>query len=367
MFFLTGLTKNISNMVKIIMPQLTLPYSPRDATKSILKKLFSRRMRDVIEKRFGLKNHKIATLESIGKEYKITRERVRQIEADALKFLRKDEHIAGLAPIFAVLEDCVREHGGVMTHKALLAQSTEERHHHDLTLLLTLNRAFHFLPETEKHEARWSIDKRIALGVEDMLGDVTGQMERRKEIVSWEELREMLARYAGKMMGKTPDQPALESYLAIAKTIQKNPYGEYGLAHWPSIRPIGVKDKAYAALRKARHPLHFRAVAAAINTAGWNGRRAHPQTVHNELIKDNRFILVGRGLYGLAEWGGYEPGGVREILVSLLRRAAPQPVSQEEAIQSVLAKRAVKAQTVLLNLQDKSLFRKTDEGKYLLV
>ncbi len=53
--------------------------------------------RQVIEKRFGLNDGETMTLDRIGKEYKITRERVRQIENKALKKLRsitREENLA---------------------------------------------------------------------------------------------------------------------------------------------------------------------------------------------------------------------------------------------------------------------------------
>jgi hypothetical protein len=106
-------------------------------------------------------------------------------------------------------------------------------------------------------------------------------------------------------------------------------------------------------------------VAERIDKAGWSKRRAHPQTVHNELIKDPRFVLIGRGLYALKEWG-YEPGVVREILVSVMKEAGT-PLSKDDIVRLVSERRFVKPQTILLNLQNKSLFRRTEDGKYTLV
>lgn len=107
-------------------------------------------------------------------------------------------------------------------------------------------------------------------------------------------------------------------------------------------------------------PLHFREVATAISKSGWSAKKAHPQTVHNELIKDSRFVLVGRGTYGLAEWG-YTPGTVANVIVSLLK-SAKKPLTKEEIAQKVLAARFVKPNTVFLNLQNRELFRRTPEG-----
>lgn len=322
-------------------------------------------MQDVIKRRFGLAGGKVATLESIGREYKITRERVRQIEADALKILRRDEHLVELHTLFQALEARLASLGGVAAHHRFLAECADKAHHRDLVLLLTLNKLFQKLPETETHHERWTLDRQTAAGVEKILVGVAADLEKTAATVPEQKLYEIAARNAMEIMGRVPEARVLETYLATSKIIGKNPYGEYGLVSWPTISPTGVKDKAYAALAKSGVPLHFRQVAAAIDRAGWSRRKAHPQTVHNELIKDKRFVLVGRGLYGLAKWG-FEPGAVREVLVSVFQRAK-KPLSKEQAIQLVLEKRAVKPQTILLNLQNKSLFRKMENEEYTLV
>ncbi|MBI4159900.1 winged helix-turn-helix domain-containing protein, partial [Candidatus Wolfebacteria bacterium] len=149
-----------------------------------------------------------------------------------------------------------------------------------------------------------------------------------------------------------------------SKLIKQNPYGEFGLVSWPTIRPRGIKDRAFAVLDRAAKPMHFREVAAAISKSGWSSKKAHPQTVHNELIKDPRFVLVGRGLYALANWG-YESGTVSDVISSLLK-SSKRPLSKEAIVESVLKSRFVKPNTVLLNLQNKTLFRKVAEG-YALV
>ena len=71
--------------------------------------------------------------------------------------------------------------------------------------------------------------------------------------------------------------------------------------------------------------LNFREISEAINRTNFVGRAAHPQTVHNELIKDPRFVLVGRGIYGLSEHG-FKPGIAREIISQILKEEGPLPL-----------------------------------------
>jgi len=70
--------------------------SPSEATnKNILREkieealdLLTARERDVLKMRFGLDDGYPHTLEEVGKHFRVTRERIRQIEAKALKKLR---------------------------------------------------------------------------------------------------------------------------------------------------------------------------------------------------------------------------------------------------------------------------------------
>ena len=319
-------------------------------------------MRAVITQRFGLKGKK-KTLELIGKEYKITRERVRQIEQEAFAHLYKDEVLAHVEPLAVLVENMLLAHGGVMAQHHLFSSLTDPAEYTHLFFVLRANLRLHYLEETKMHYQGWASDREKAHHAVDTLHQMVRILSEKQTPHDFKEMHTLLCSLQKEAeISWTPE--ASEALLAFSKRIRTNPYGEYGLAEWPSISPSGMREKAFIALAKTDQPLHFREVATAIDRAGWSKRPAHPQTVHNELIKDSRFVLVGRGTYGLREWG-YEPGHVRDILLTVLRQAA-HPLSREEIVELVLARRMVKVPTILLNLQDKTLFQKTPEEKYTL-
>lgn len=338
---------------------------PQETTKQLLNKLPSRRMRDVVIKRFGIGPRRRKTLEAVGQDYKITRERVRQIEESALRHLSKDDNVAGVKSATGALEAYLKDRGGVMAEHQLFATLVDKRHYPDLSLLLRISKPFQAFPETAAYHTRWALSKDAASKAEQAMDAVVDHLVGRNCPVSEKELYDVTHRKIEDIYGEKVGEDVTASYLGTSKTIRKNPYDEYGLVSWSSINPRGTKDRAYAVLSKAKHPLHFREVADAISKTGWTKKKAHAQTVHNELIKDSRFVLVGRGLYALRDWG-YEPGVVRDVLVSVLKSAG-RPLSKEEVVKLIQDKRLVKPQTILLNLQNKTLFRRTDEGKYFLV
>ncbi|MBI3631196.1 MAG: hypothetical protein HY221_02565 [Candidatus Sungbacteria bacterium] len=342
-----------------------LPLSPQEATKRICSALPARRMRDVLERRCALKGSEKATLEQIGRIYKITRERVRQIERDAMGRAGAPAHLVQADPIFRAVEAKLASLGRLSGAHHLFSAVAERRHHPHLHFLLTLHPAFVFMPENKEFMDRWTTDKDTAVLAEQVVKHTVAALEAKGQPVSYQELLELAGDAALKIFGKGIDAAHLESYLASSRAIVANPYRQYGLVSWSTITPRGIKDKAYIALRHEGRPAHFREVASLIDRGGWSKKKVHPQTVHNELIKDPRFVLVGRGLYALREWG-YERGTVRDIVSSVLKETG-RPLTRDEIVSLASQKRMVKPQTILLNLQNRNLFKKTEDGKYTLV
>ena len=71
----------------------------REYVRGAIEKV-SPRERKILEMRFGLTDGVAHTLEEVGQEFDVTRERIRQIEAKALEKIRKDEDIGRLKDYF---------------------------------------------------------------------------------------------------------------------------------------------------------------------------------------------------------------------------------------------------------------------------
>lgn len=345
---------------------IRIQLKPKEVSQNLLRNIENKRVRDVIEDRFGLKNGEKKTLEAIGKKYGITRERVRQIEADGLKVLLRPAVYGVADAVFRALEDHLKEHGGVAAEDHLLASVADKKTHPHVSFLLTVGKQFQKRQETDVAHPTWYTSKDAREAVEKILSNVYRELDTKKTPVTREALLVIIGQQAEKVLGIKPSEHVLANFLGIAKEIGENPYREYGLVSWASIHPKGVRDKAYLVLQKAGKPMHFREVANAINGMNWTKKPAHPQTVHNELIKAaDRFVLVGRGLYALREWG-YTPGTVAEVMKEVIRDAG-RPLERAEIVKRVLDKRFVKENTILLNLQNRSLFAKKEDGKYFVV
>lgn len=347
------------------MNKTELPIRPKEAVNAILKTLPNKRLRDVIERRFGTKGPAM-TLDAIGKNYGITRERVRQIENDALRHLKKPEAHSYLAPIFQKMREHIDRHGGVMAHDDFLSTVAEKSEYPHAELLLSLHPDIQKVPETDEYYQRVCSKKEALAVSERIMNDVVQKLHAHRVPVDGSAMHAMVAEAHQSVVGAHPSADAAEAHIRTSKQIAQNPYQEYGLAHWATICPKSIRDKAYAVLLKHGKPLHFQQVAAAIDQSGFHGKKkAHPQTVHNELIKDGqRFVLVGRGLYALKEWG-YTPGTVRDVIEDVLKKEA-KGMHKDAIIQAVLERRFVKENTIMLNLQNKNYFKKGENGTYYL-
>jgi hypothetical protein len=158
------------------------------------------------------------------------------------------------------------------------------------------------------------------------------------------------------------NEEIMKRWLSLSKTISSNPLSEWGRASSPTIRTKGIRDYAYLVIKQHGKPMHFSDVAKTISTLF--AKKAHVATTHNELIKDPRFVLVGRGLYALAEWG-YSPGVVRDVIRDIIKKQGP--LTRERVMEEVKKVRYVKDNTILVNLNDTRYFKRTKDGKYAAV
>ena|SRR3989344_2041994 len=326
---------------------------------SDLIKGLSPKGREVVSRRFGLDQNQKETLEAIGQDHGITRERVRQIQEDAI--LKVNKVLDRYQPVFKHLENAFRSYGNIKKEDVLLNLLGEGNNQNQVFFLLTLGKPFLRFFETDKYHTFWTTEPKPTAAMNNVVSAFHKFLSKRKTPITLQEVS------ANEFFGKNKSKEKIHSFgpqsfhsiLEVSKNIQKNQDGFWGLREWPEINPRGIKDRAYVAFKKEQKPLHFSEVARLI------GGNANVQSVHNELIRDNRFVLVGRGLYALKEMG-YRPGVVRDVIIGILKDSK-KPLTQEEILSEVSKQRVVQKSTVLINLNNKQCFSKNPEGKYVFV
>lgn len=339
-----------------------ITFKPKQVTKKLLSVLPDR-ARDVLEKRYGLgADSEAFTLESIGQAYGITRERVRQIEGYGINSIQKSDVYSEFKAVFDELHKLIETlGGGVIAEDQLLdmvANDQATRNH--IYFILVVGDPFYRAKENSSYSHRWFTEKKIADTVEKALKSMHQSLERDQLITE----EEMLSRFRDELIeiAERHNDEILKRWLLISKDIARNPLGEWGHATSPNVKVKGIRDYAYLVVKRHGSPMHFREVATAIEELF--NRKAHIATTHNELIKDKRFVLVGRGLYALSEWG-YSAGVVKDVLRDIL--AKDGPLTREEIIDKVRKERYVKDNTIVVNLQDTNLFKRLSNGAYTIV
>ena len=309
-------------MIDYINKQQIAPFKMKKVNYSQTYQKFTKglspKTKDIFDRRFGVKTNTPETLEAIGKTLGITRERVRQIEEAGFNYVRKNNKEA-LDSIYADFANYFKEQGGFKKEENILEEMGGKAQRPYVLFLLTLGEQFSRVAEKKDYHYFWSNLPQAQDKVKGTLGLLVSQLQKIGKPVA---LKDFYTEVASK---QGLSQPATLSYLEISKRIQPSKEGGLGLVEWPEIKPRGVKDKAFLVFKKHGKPLHFTEVASLIDKFDYNmpNKKTYPQTVHNELIKDGRFVLVGRGTYALADWG-YVPGTIKDIITNVLKQKMSQ-------------------------------------------
>lgn len=360
-------------------------FNPKEVLDSLFFKL-SGKERDVIARRFGLIGDKKYTLEEIGNHYGITRERVRQIENLSIKKLKElEDYRDKIKDAEKIVSQLLEQYGGVMEESFFLENVLnylEAQEDHANALLFLVEHIFsdnvNKIKQDKEFNNLWKVSSTNIDSLKEVISEMVRVIESNQKPITLEEL---LSRFKGsdyyqanreKFLAATSFLEAteedidkiLESYLRSSRKIKQNLFNEWGLVSWGTVQPKKINDKIYIVLKKAGKPLHFTEIAKMINETKFDEKVAFPPTVHNELILDDKYVLVGRGIYALKEWG-YKPGNVADVVIDILKDNGP--MTKDEIIDAVLERRNVKKSTVYLSLMNSDKIKKNEQGKYAIV
>ena len=326
--------------------------------QDILASIEREREREIIARRYGLFDRK-ETLEQIGELLGITRERVRQLEKSVMTRLRTTAtELPHITEVEATLLTAIEAAGQTARITALGAELTAENSRTDqsrLAFLTELAPAISVLSEDDNFYQ--SAGNAKVHDVAAIKTEVAKLVKTISEAGKPLETRELT---------KQADMPNDVYATALASTSKQlaTLNGRWGLVKWPTVNPKNIRDKIYVILAENGKHMHFNEIAEAIKASDFKRKDVTTQAIHNELIKDKRFVLIGRGIYALREWG-YKKGTVADIISEVLREAN-EPLHRDEIVKRVLKSRFVKETTILLNLQSKPQFKRVAKATYEL-
>jgi hypothetical protein len=343
------------------MPEATTTALDIEKTvNDILATIDREREREIVSRRFGLFDRK-ETLEQIGELLGITRERVRQLEKSVVARLKADAEKGQLPHIKEVetkFTAVITKLGKVARTQDVSAQLTKSNTRLDQSRVAFLAQLCPTLVVVEDNDYFHHSVGLIELHDEKKLKDyVTKLIDTIKKIGEPTDIK-TVAEKAG--------HKDVEHARALASTSKQlaSLNNRWGLIKWPMVNPKNIRDKIYVILKENGKHMHFNEIAGAIKGSSFKRKDVTTQAIHNELIKDKRFVLIGRGIYALKEWG-YEKGTVADIITDVLKEAG-EPLHRDEIVKRVLKSRYVKETTILLNLQGKQQFKRVAKATYTL-
>ncbi|HLD22279.1 MAG TPA: sigma factor-like helix-turn-helix DNA-binding protein [Patescibacteria group bacterium] len=345
-------------------------FHPLDVVQLLLKSLTVKEA-DIVRRRFGLWDKEKETLEMIGALYNVTRERIRQIENQSIqKMKNSSEFLDTMRPVEHLIVSLIGNHGGVMTEEMLfdsLLPLTDETKQNRRALLFILSQLLNDkidrISELKKYRVGWKLKLASLEFIDTTIHELTTLIRSMAKPQQFEDLFKAFQETAFyRQNAQKLNDDALVSFMHVSMLIAKNPFDEYGLSEWGLILPKRMNDRIYLVLKKSEKPMHFTDIAERISKVF--KKKAYPPTVHNELILNERYVLVGRGIYALAEWG-FKEGIVARVIVEVLQKKG-KPLSRTDIVAEVLKQRIVKKNTIHLALTNKELFSKTAEGLYTL-
>lgn len=327
--------------------------------QDILATIEHEREREIVSRRFGLFDRR-ETLEQIGELLGITRERVRQLEKAIINRLKSaaEKDLPHIDRVEEILSSHLHEMGKVARISDIAERVADKDHKYNQARIAFLAQLSPNIAVIEDNDHFFHSVGLAAEHTEKAIRDHVGKIiDSIKKIGEPTDISSISKHVGNK------DAKHVEALASISKNVASL-HGRWGLVKWPMVNPKNIRDKIYVILHDHKKPMHFSEIAEAIKASDFRRKDVTTQAIHNELIKDKRFVLIGRGIYALREWG-YKKGTVADVIAEVLRKEGGA-LHRDEIVKRVLKSRHVKETTILLNLQGKPQFKRVAKATYAL-
>ena len=335
--------------------QLDLDKTVQDVLGTIERE----REREIVSRRFGLYDRR-ETLEQIGELLGITRERVRQLEKAVVTKLKATaaKDLPHIVTVDETLSAHLKEMGNVARVSDITGKLTRNNGKIEQSRVAFLAHLSPNIAVIEDNDHFYHSVGLAGVHTEKAIRDQVNKIIEAIKKIGEPTGIDAVAKEVGNKNDKH-----VEALASISKGLA-NLHGRWGLIKWPMVNPKNIRDKIYVILHENKKPMHFSEIAEAIKVSDFRRKDVTTQAIHNELIKDKRFVLIGRGIYALREWG-YKKGTVADVIAEVLRKEGG-PLHRDEIVRRVLKSRHVKETTILLNLQGKTQFKRVAKATYTL-
>jgi DNA-directed RNA polymerase delta subunit len=321
------------------------------------------REKEILVLRFGLDGNPNTTLQFIGNKYDVTRERVRQIVNHIIKKLIKNPNTK-LTELSNKIEKIIIENGGIIPEDTLIyiisPANVGIAVFGAVEVICLINPSINKIKKSNFTHNFWSVGKikiNKIIKTNKLIAEVLKSIKKPV-------LFNKLVYEINKLSKEKISPEFLKSLINGSKNFLTLENGKIGMSNWPEINPKNTKDKIYYILNQSKKPLHFKEITKKIQEIKFATKNPTQTTVHNELISDDRFVLIGRGIYALKKWG-FAKGTILELLKLELKNNK-KGLNQSEICNNILKKRMVSKNTIIMNLNSHKNFTKNEKGIWKL-
>ncbi len=328
--------------------------------EDLLKNL-NEREKEVIKRRFGLENRERETLESIAKDFGITRERVRQIQNRALnkliKIINENKKISDFVENSKAFLEPLGFREENRFYKVLIQEKIVfEDEINYLKFILTYHQKIYYHPEDNELRSFYSKERDIALFINHILKKINIYfLENYDKVFEEKEIFDIINKELKAHFEEIKREDIYE-ILRILKFLYKDPFGKWGFVSNSLIVPQSLKNKLIAILETEKKPMHFSEIYEKLKEISTieeeflhiNWKKDYSvESIKNELIKHPDFVLVGRGIYALKKWGFLE-GTSFDIIKSFI--LSKKEVELSELYEFIKNQRILKPTTLSIYL-----------------
>lgn len=328
----------------------------------------SNKEQDVIKKRIWLFWEK-ETLQNIWNSFSpaITRERVRQIEDTWIKKIWRMIKTNVLSEIQAKSKEFLTLHWGILAKTKLINALIKE-----LDIEKTINKwILEVIIQSDSNlkkskQTLWCEIYFFFSNVSKSTIDLVHKealkiLKKKKDVMDQKTIYEIIK---DNLKNKVKlSSVFVDSVLDLFFDVIKWEDSLIGLSKWKILNPKTLKDKAIYVMKKEKAPMHFVDIANKITDILWEAVKVN--TIHNELIRNREFVLIGRWIYALKEYW-FTPWTVLDVIVDILKKKW-EAMNTEEIIKDVLKIRKVKPTTIYMNLQNKNTIERVWRNYYQLL
>lgn len=361
-------------------PQEKIQLPPEKLIDTLMQKCGDSRSMDIVIRRYGLFSGEKQTLEEIGEDYKVTRERVRQIQVKSLKFI-KYRSASVKRQLCDLVDNALFENSGLITDDEAdrIIPEILKNTDYDGSSVLDLMCEFgwcqtHSIGDIKKYSPLLN-----GLKLENITNQILKVVSEKETGVYLNEMIQNLpilnsviderfskALFILKYCRIDPRIEESNPDLIISKNLSEADLSELRFKRFYEQSQVTKKwiSAITEVLKEAGEPLHFTEITNNVNDRLFvNDRKLDVRHTHNLLISTPIFAHSGvRGTWGLTEWG-ISKLTTTELVEECIRKAG-FPLHWKQIFNYVSKYKDTKPINITAILNSKSEFERKRRGVY---